>query len=446
MNTPIYNFASRYEKSNAVRMHMPGHKGKPLLGCEPFDLTEINGADSLFAPEGIIAESEANSSALFGCQTLYSTEGSSLCIRAMLFLIMRYAAETGRKPAIAAGRNAHKTFLTASALLHFDVQWIQPEPDASYLSANVSVHTLEKLLESHETKPIAIWLTSPDYLGNLIDIRAAADFCHAHDILLIVDGAHGAYLRFLPESLHPVDLGADLCCTSAHKTLPVLTGGAYLHIRSDAPELLHTEARQALAMFASTSPSYLILESLDLCNRYLHRDLPKRLQAFLPQLVNIRNTLRQYGWTTGGDEPMKLTIQSKPFGYTGYELADILQKRHIYVEFADPDYVVMMPSPHNSTADLQRVCTTLCSLPRRSPILELPPAFSSAHQPPIPLSSILSAKTVSLPIEQCIGRVCAEFSVSCPPAVPIVICGERISEHDVRCMQYYGIESCCVTK
>ena len=104
-------------------MHMPGHKGKPLLGCEPFDLTEINGADSLFAPEGIIAESEANSSALFGCQTLYSTEGSSLCIRAMLFLIMRYAAETGRKPVIAAGRNAHKTFLTASALLHFDVQW-----------------------------------------------------------------------------------------------------------------------------------------------------------------------------------------------------------------------------------------------------------------------------------------------------------------------------------
>ena len=305
MNTPIYNFASRYEKSNAVRMHMPGHKGKPLLGCEPFDLTEINGADSLFAPEGIIAESEANSSALFGCQTLYSTEGSSLCIRAMLFLIMRYAAETGRKPVIAAGRNAHKTFLTASALLHFDVQWIQPEPDASYLSANVSVHTLEKLLESHETKPTAIWLTSPDYLGNLIDIRAAADFCHAHDILLIVDGAHGAYLRFLPESLHPVDLGADLCCTSAHKTLPVLTGGAYLHIRSDAPELLHTEARQALAMFASTSPSYLILESLDLCNRYLHRDLPKRLQAFLPQLVNIRNTLRQYGWTICGDEPMK---------------------------------------------------------------------------------------------------------------------------------------------
>lgn len=443
MNTPIYDFAREYAESDAVRMHMPGHKGVPRLGCEPYDLTEISGADELFAPNGIIAESEANSSALFGCQTLYSAEGSSLCIRAMLFLLMRYAAETGRKPLIAAARNVHKTFLTASALLHFDVLWVPQEQDASYLSGSISVQALEKLLETNE-KPLALWLTSPDYLGNLADIRTAADFCHAHDMLLIVDGAHGAYLRFLPESLHPVDLGADLCCTSAHKTLPVLTGGAYLHISNDAPDMLHTEARLALAMFASTSPSYLILESLDLCNPYLQSDFPVLLKAFTQQIADIRVKLMQYGWTVCGDEPMKLTIQSKSFGYTGYALAELLKEQQIYVEFADPDYVVMMPAPGHTNADLQRVCYVLCSIPRMLPITEEPPAFSARHQQAMPLSDILSAKTVLKPVAECVGMICAEFSVSCPPAVPIVICGERISENDVRCMQYYGVQKCRV--
>ena len=98
MTTPIYDFTRNYANSDAVRAHMPGHKGTPLLGCEPLDLTEIAGADELFAPEGIIAESEANASKIFGCQTLYSTEGSSLCIRAMLFLAMKSAQQRGKKP------------------------------------------------------------------------------------------------------------------------------------------------------------------------------------------------------------------------------------------------------------------------------------------------------------------------------------------------------------
>ncbi len=443
MNTPIYDFARRYAESDAIRMHMPGHKGTPLLGCEPYDLTEISGADELFAPEGIIAESEANAAALFGCRTLYSAEGSSLCIRAMLYLVMRYAAASGRKPVIAAARNVHKTFLTAAALLHFDVQWIAPQQDASYLTGRITGAGLQQLLRC-DPKPAALWLTSPDYLGNLADIRAAADFCHTHDMLLIVDSAHGAYLRYLPDSLHPADLGADLCCTSAHKTLPVLTGGAYLHIGDSAPEICKSEAKQALAMFASTSPSYLILESLDLCNRYLSDTFPANLRDFLPQLDTMRSRLRQHGWTLCGEEPMKLTIQPKPFGYTGTQLADTLQNHHIYVEFADPDFAVMMPSPMQSAADLQHVTDVLCSIPRQSPVTEQPPQFPHEHHQVMPLSEILYAPTEILPVEDCLNRICAEFSVSCPPAVPIVLCGERITADAIRCMQYYSITQCSV--
>ena len=443
MNTPIYDFAHRYAGSGAVRMHMPGHKGKPLLGCEAFDLTEISGADELFAPEGIIAESEATASMLFGCRTLYSAEGSSLCIRAMLYLIMQYAAVSGRKPLIAAGRNVHRTFLSAAALLQLEILWLKQDPADSYLSAGFSAVATETL-SALETKPAALWLTSPDYSGNLADLRTAAAFCHAHDILLVVDGAHGAYLRFLDTSLHPADLGADLCCTSAHKTLPVLTGGAYLHIADRAPALFRENARQAMAMFASTSPSYLILESLDLCNRYLHSEFAAELSSLLRQLTNIRTILRQHGWTLCGTEPMKLTLKTKPFGYTGTEVAEILKAQDILAEFADPDYLVLMPSPCSTPEELQRVCEALCAIPQREPDPEKPPALSGSHKQAMPLTGILKARTESLPVENCTGRICAEFSVSCPPAVPIVICGERITETDIRCMQYYGIHFCRV--
>ena len=264
MNTPIYDFVNAYISSAPARFHMPGHKGRGPLGCEELDITEIPGADSLFEASGIIAESERNASALFGCPTFYSTEGSSHCIRAMLFLAMQYACRDkhclsapqtsgeafplrGRWPAgpdevssvegngnkdrfrILAARNVHRTFLSAAALLDLDVVWLR-SPSDTYLSVDLTPEALDRALA--ETGANALYLTCPDYLGCLPDLRPLAEICHAHNALLLVDNAHGAYLRFLQPSRHPMDLGADLCCGSAHKTLPILTGGAYLHVKA----------------------------------------------------------------------------------------------------------------------------------------------------------------------------------------------------------------------
>ena len=140
MKTPICDFVENYARKGKLRLHMPGHKGIPFLGVEDRDITEVEGADVLYSPDGIIAESEKYAAELFGSgKTVYSTEGSSLSIRAMIYLITLQAKKEGKKPLILAARNAHKTFLSAVALTDCAVEWIYPTEDDSLISCRISV-------------------------------------------------------------------------------------------------------------------------------------------------------------------------------------------------------------------------------------------------------------------------------------------------------------------
>ena len=438
MDTPICDFVRKYAESEAIRLHMPGHKGKNQLGVESMDITEIDGADSLYEADGIIRQSEENVSRLFGCPTFYSTEGSSQCIRAMLYLAMLHAKERGKRPLIAAGRNAHKTFLTGAALLDLDVKWLYPKEAGSYLSCDLTVEDVEAVLEAE--KPTAVYLTSPDYLGNVADIAGIAEVCHSHGALLLVDNAHGAYLKFLRPSRHPMDLGADLCCDSAHKTLPVLTGGAYLH----CTEAFQDWAKNALALFGSTSPSYLILQSLDGANPYL-ASLADKLKEFVPCVEAVKETLTKKGYVLYGQEPLKITISAKSYGYTGQELAEILFNCHIVSEFADPDFLVLMLTPENSPRELDALAKALLSVPEKAPIPGQPPRFQPGQRVCSPREAMLSPME-EVPVEKSEGRVLAAATVGCPPAVPIVVSGERIDAHAIDCFRYYGITHCSVMK
>ncbi|MBR6812647.1 MAG: PLP-dependent transferase, partial [Oscillospiraceae bacterium] len=229
-NTPICDFVRRYNEEKFLRLHMPGHKGEGPLGVEALDITEISGADSLYEAEGIIRQSEEIASEIFGCRTYYSAEGSSLAIRAMLYLALMQAKKQGRAPLVAAGRNAHKTFMSAAALLDIDIMWLWGSGE-SYLACQIEAESLDKTLSECTVLPFAVYITSPDYLGNTLDIASLAKVCRKYGVLLLVDNAHGAYLKFLGR--HPIELGANMCCDSAHKTLGVLTGGAYLHIDNE---------------------------------------------------------------------------------------------------------------------------------------------------------------------------------------------------------------------
>jgi len=438
METPIVDFAKDYAASDTLRLHMPGHKGKACLGPEAWDLTEITGADTLYEASGIIARSEANASKLFGCPTFYSTEGASHCIRAMLTLAVQYAAGQGRAPVIAAARNVHRSFLSAAALLDLQIAWLYPEEGESYLSCTLTPEKVDGFLRLH--RPAALYLTSPDYLGNVADVAAIARVCHNRDCLLLVDNAHGAYLRFLKPSRHPVDLGADLCCDSAHKTLPVLTGGAYLHISAHAPAMFVEQAKNALALHGSTSPSYLILQSLDLANKQLEN---WQIAAFAQKLEAMRRRLEGKGLLFYGNEPMKLTLDAAAMGCGTGVLCWQLQEMGIEWEFADPDYLVLMPSPAMTDGELQRLEEALESLQTGNDEPTSLPVFKPCKQVMSMRQAMLSPAQ-RLPVEECVGRVLASASVGCPPAVPIVICGEMLDAYAVKLMRYYGVEECSV--
>lgn len=441
MKTPIVSFLKSYQEKSPVRMHMPGHKGAGILGFEGMDLTEIYGADELFAAEGIIKESEQNASSLFGCPTYYSTQGSTLCIQTMCTILCQDAKSKGKKPKILAGRNAHRSFIHAAALLDFDIEWLYGNSD--YLSCKIHAEDLEKaIIESH---PTAVYLTNPDYLGNLLDIQSLASVCKKHNVLLAIDNAHGAYLRFLEPSLHPIDLGADLCCDSAHKTLPVLTGGAYLHLSESLNQVWKNDVKHFMEYFSSTSPSYLIMASLDAANEVLDTTFRNSLSECVRSVASLKNTLVQHGYTILSGEPMKITISTKEFGYTGNEIANLLMECDIYPEFYDSDYIVLMPSPYNTKDDLKRLETCLCGIERKPLLINKPPKLEQSKKA-MNVRQALFSSSITLDVSKSLGQVCSSVTVSCPPAILPVIPGEVISESSIEVMKYYGIETVRVVK
>ncbi len=411
MTTPICDFVRRYEALRPIRLHMPGHK-------QGTDITEIPGADVLYAAEGIIRESEDNAAALFQSRrTLYSAEGSSLCIRAMLYLAQMHAALQGRRARIAAagpGAGMDRGERLAAA--------VPGGPECAGGPVSLAADSPDGGVSHH-----AGLSRKPD--GSAADRR---DLSPAR-------GAAAGGQR--PWRLSALSAGG--------RAPPDPGGGSLLRLGAQdpagAPPALAEMGERAMALFASTSPSYQILASLDAVNRLLAEDYPARILETADRVGKMKTALIRKGWRLVGTEPLKLTLAPKSYGWLSGDLAAVLRENSIYCEFFDEDYLVMMVSPENSAEELRTVSRLLLSLPRRSAITALPPAAAKPERVLTPHEALMRPFE-SVPAEKSLGRILASPSVSCPPAVPILVCGERIDEQALELFRYYGITKCDVVK
>ena len=200
-----------------------------------------------------------------------------------------------------------------------------------------------------------------------------------------------------------------------------------------------------MSVFASTSPSYLILQSLDAANEYLSQGYSERLSDFTAAVLNLGQRLSAHGYTLLGKEPLKLTVASKSYGYTGEELAEILAGENIECEFADADHLVMMLTPETGECGLDRLCQALLSIPKKAALNQKAPA-STPKQKAMSVREAMMSPSEKLEVEKCKGRIIASAGVSCPPAIPVVMCGEIIDDGAIEALKYYGHTHCRVVK
>lgn len=428
----LIRFLDSYADEKKLRLHMPAHHGKalnPMLSrAYELDITEISGADSLFEADGIIAEGERRTARLYGSgASCWSAGGSTLCIQGMLAK-MRTENRT-----VVSARTVHRAFLNACILLGISVEWVFPER-GDVISGEYAPESFEEKLQflTKRGEKACVYVTSPDYRGNVQDIAGLSELCHRYNAQLLVDNAHGAHLAFLAKNRHPMNLGADYCCDSFHKMLPTLTGGAVLHSRyHNAPEL-----KQYMQMFGSTSPSYLIMRSIEEAVAWLENGGKKNVQSTEKKANALRERLK-YNWI--GEEPFHLTISAN-----GFDFAEQLRRQGAEPEYADKICCVMLLSPLMDEKDfirLERILTACEPTPA-----ELPPPLPNPPKKACDMWTACLSAWETIPIEQAEGRICATVQVPCPPAVPMVMSGEIFDKNWISYMKYFGLKEVTVIK
>ena len=440
---PIYSFIENYIEKNKARLHMPGHKGRCDIYPEafrsvlPYDITEVQGADALFLADGIIKKSESITSEIYGVKnTCFSAGGSTLCIMAMISVASNFTKR------ILAVRNCHIAFVNACALTGLEPVWAFPEYDKN--TGLCLPITAEEISESLQKNPDikAVYLTSPDYYGVTANIKEIADTVHKHGAILMVDNAHGAHLKFCKNDIHPMTLGADICADSPHKTLPVLTGGSYLHSNLDVTK---DELKAKMSLFGSTSPSYLIMASLDICNDYLLNNAKKDFFDLEEKVIATETALKEQGVTLleRKNDITKITVDCQNFGYSDKEISKMLSENNIEAEYIGGGKVVMMLSPFNNDSDFEKIISAF-KIPPKDKILY--PDYDVRPEKVIGIREATFSQYIEIDIEESVGKISAESKITCPPAIPIIVAGEKIGIYQKKLLKNSGILSIKVLK
>lgn len=415
MPTPLYSALTEFASSSPLRMHMPGHKGKPLPAPElaalsALDFTELPPTGNLFDGGGAIGAAEELWAEVFSMeQCLFLTGGSTLGIQAALKL----TASPG--DTVLFDRVTHRAFHNAMALLDLNPLWLpRPWDEKAGVTSAISPADVENFLVSHpEVKTVCI--TSPTYYGIVSDIPAIAAVVHAHGAKLVVDGAHGAHLPFLGDR---GIAASDAAVVSAHKTLPAMGQSALLF----ANGFSHRSLREAAALFSTSSPSYVMMAALDVCRDHLlGPGLPpyrraaeetKALRRAFPALTEERAPL----------DPCRLTISAAD----GKTVENFLQTKGVYPEMSDRGHVVFILTGSDGEDDFARLrgalegCRAL--LGASSP---LPPPPEPGERRCSPRQALFAPRR-RVRLREAAGLVAGQAVAPYPPGVPVIAPGEVI--------------------
>lgn len=436
----LFDQLAAYAAGDVCPMHMPGHKRKALGGPLPLelDITEITGFDNLHEARGVLRQGMDRAARLWGSRrAYYLINGSSGGILAGIAA----AAAPGSRVILA--RGCHKSVYHALELNGLRPVYLAPAADAAFgVAGSVQPAQVAAALDNWPDAKLVI-LTSPTYEGVVSDIAAIARLCHRRGIPLLVDEAHGAHLGF--DSAFPagaVSCGADIVVQSLHKTLPSPTQTALLHLCSDLVPADRLERQ--LAVFQTSSPSYLLMGGIDFCLRMVEQEGPALFAAYAKRLAAFDETIRSLARLRvlchGADSPAnhpaffafdpgKLVISTRYAGRTGGWLKDRLREEYgIELEMAMGDYALAMTSICDEDRDLDRLARALLAVDQELEAAPCPPA-----EPPLPLPEVALApaaarqqETELCSLARAEGRLAGEMVWAYPPGVPLLVPGEKI--------------------
>lgn len=452
IRTPIFDALKAYVDNNTISFHVPGHKrghgmdaefrnfvGDNVLGM---DVTVFKSVDSFHNPKSVIKESQELAALAYGAkESFYCVHGTSGAIQAMIMSVVGY----GEK--IIVPRNIHKSVVAGIILSGSIPVYIQPEIDHKIgVALNVTCQKVRKTLEEH-TDAKAVLIINPTYYGVSSDIENIANIVHEYGLPLLVDEAHGPHLRFsnkLPISA--MDAGADVCCQSSHKLIGAMTQGSVIHVQGDYVSPKRVKA--ILNMMHTTSPSYVILASLDVARKQMATDGRGLLKKTIYLAEKSRNELNNIpGIYCFGREvldkdgafdfdPTKLTINCRGLGISGYKLeSELIDKHNIQVEMSDLYNVLAVVTIGDSDSSLESLVSAVEEISSRHSHVEY--VDNMLTVPAIPPRVLLPrdafySKSRSVELEASIGLISAEMLMAYPPGIPILCQGEVITEEIVQ--------------
>lgn len=434
MKKGLLQMLEEFSKQDVLAMHMPGHKRKtekfPYLAelAGALDITEIEGFDNLHDAHGAIKDICDRASALWQSKrTFLSVNGST----GALFAALSCCTKPNDKILVA--RNAHKSLCNAIELLRLQATWRYPSTEKDFgICLHVDVSDVEKAFQSEKYR--AVVLTSPTYEGVISDVESISRIAHANGAVVIVDGAHGAHLDLSP-CFPPSGTinNADLAVCGLHKTLPALTQTAVLHLYGE--KIPAEDVARAMSVFVTSSPSYILMSSVDGMTKYLQTEGKQAFEEFCFHLNNFRHQAQRFrhlklynGQNAFAYDFSKIYVDCSHTDKSGFQIKAILRKRYaIEAEYASAKGVLFIATLADGKKEFDRLLHALNQIDKQCNASQSPFVGDCPPCECVCLPWELSPNTQILPFGEAVGTTCAQTVWVYPPAVPLLLKGERIS-------------------